>query len=230
MLGGRVSCTPRRNMAGWSGASRKPFASIRSPRHRPAKRSLAAPKQAALDRVHARAGDLSEWTSTIWHLPEPAWPEYRPAASDVERLRSGGFGIEEGSGAMPTAFCARWSNGDGPVVGAFAEYDAVPGSCQQAAPAPAPGRGLSLHAAAHTDSHTALEFGALGGAAPVRGARSHLGFRPAPPSPRRPASGRASRPAPRARSGDGHRARGPVASNRAPNWRGAPLGSGSPPC
>ena len=28
---------------------------------------------------------------------------------------------------MPTAFCAKWSNGEnGPIIGAYAEYDATP--------------------------------------------------------------------------------------------------------
>jgi aminobenzoyl-glutamate utilization protein B len=30
---------------------------------------------------------------------------------------------------MPTAFCARWGT-SGPVLGAYAEYDAVPGNSQ----------------------------------------------------------------------------------------------------
>ncbi len=127
-------------------------------------RTLPAPKQDLLDWVDAHAGELSEWTSTIWHFAEPAWREYRSAAWYVERLKAEGFEVEEGSGGMPTAFCARWSNGEGPVVGAYAEYDAVPGNCQQAAPGPGPRAGLSVHAAGHTDPHSALGIGALGGA------------------------------------------------------------------
>jgi aminobenzoyl-glutamate utilization protein B len=126
--------------------------------------TLPAPKQDILDWVDSRVDDLSEWTSTIWHLAEPAWREYHSAAWYVERLRAEGFEVEEASGGMPTGFCARWSNGKGPTVGAYAEYDAVPGNCQQAAPAPGPREGLSVHAAGHTDPHSALGIGALGGA------------------------------------------------------------------
>ena len=43
---------------------------------------------------------------------------------------------------MPTAFCAEWSNGDGPVIGMYAEYDAVPGNCQAADTSRAPREGL----------------------------------------------------------------------------------------
>jgi aminobenzoyl-glutamate utilization protein B len=120
-------------------------------------------KQEVLAWVDAHAAELSDWTSTIWHFAEPAWREYRSSAWYAARLRAEGFEVEEGSGGMPTAFCARWSNGKGPEVGAYAEYDAVPGNCQQASPEPGPRPGLSVHAAGHTDPHSALGIGALGG-------------------------------------------------------------------
>jgi aminobenzoyl-glutamate utilization protein B len=64
---------------------------------------------------------------------------------------------------MPTAFCATWSNGDGPVIGGYAEYDAVPGNCQAADTVERPRDGLNEHAGGHTDPHSALGIGALGG-------------------------------------------------------------------
>lgn len=105
---------------------------------------------------------LSEWHSTIWHLAEPAWREYRSAAWYVDRLRAEGFEVEEGSGGMPTAFSATWRGGDGPVILAYAEYDAVPGNCQAARPEPGPRTGLSRFAPGHTDPHSALGIGGLG--------------------------------------------------------------------
>lgn len=119
---------------------------------------------AAVDRY---AADLSDWTGTIWQFGETAWREYKSAAWYVERLRAEGFEVEEGSAGMPTAFCARWRNsGSGnedPVVGGYAEYDGVPGNCQKAAPEPGPRDGLSVHAGGHTDPHSALGIGSLGG-------------------------------------------------------------------
>lgn len=113
------------------------------------------------------APDLSAWTSTIWNYGETAWREYKSAAFYVDLLRNEGFEVEEGSGGMPTAFCARWHNGnasgDGPIVGGYAEYDGVPGNCQKAAPEPGPRDGLSVHAGGHTDPHSALGTGSLGG-------------------------------------------------------------------
>ena len=106
---------------------------------------------------------LSKWNQRIWHYAEPAWREYKSAAWYVARLREEGFEVEEASGGMPTAFCAVWKNGDGPVIGGYAEYDAVPGNCQKAAPYRAPRDGMSPYAAGHTDPHSALGIASLGG-------------------------------------------------------------------
>ena len=81
----------------------------------------------------------------------------------VDRLRAEGFEVEEGSAGMPTAFSATWGQGDGPTVLMYAEYDAVPANCQAAATEQRPRDGLSPLAAGHTDPHSALGVGALGG-------------------------------------------------------------------
>lgn len=106
---------------------------------------------------------LSEWHRIIWEYAEPAWREYRSSAWFVERLRQEGFEVEAGSAGMPTAFSARWSNGPGPVVAGYAEYDAVPGNCQAADTRRGPRAGLSEFAPGHTDPHSALGIGALAG-------------------------------------------------------------------
>jgi len=111
--------------------------------------------------------DNERWISgfhrEIWNYAEPAFREYRSAKAYVELLRGEGFKVEEGSGQMPTAFCAVWGEGR-PVIGGFAEYDAVPGCSQAAVPYRKP-RDDSLHpwAAGHTDPHSALGTGALFG-------------------------------------------------------------------
>ena len=64
----------------------------------------------AVDAVDARMGELSDWCATLFEYGEPAWREYRSAAWYIERLRAEGFSVEEGSGGMPTAFCASWSD------------------------------------------------------------------------------------------------------------------------
>jgi aminobenzoyl-glutamate utilization protein B len=115
--------------------------------------------------VDANAATLSRWHAEIWDLHEPAWREYRSAAWYVDRLTREGFDVEAGSGGMPTAFCAIWSNGRGrkPVIGGYAEYDAVPGNSQDRVPFARPRPGVHPWAAGHTDPHSALGIGALGG-------------------------------------------------------------------
>ncbi|MCV6594606.1 MAG: amidohydrolase [Silicimonas sp.] len=120
-------------------------------------------QHSALQAVEARMPELSDWCATIFDHGETAWREYRSAAWYVERLRAEGFTVEEGSGGMPTAFCAEWSNGDGPVIGMYAEYDAVPGNCQAADTMRRPRDGLGYQAGGHTDPHSALGISSLGG-------------------------------------------------------------------
>ena len=66
--------------------------------------------------VERNAETLSDWHQVIWQHGETAWREYRSAAWYVDGLREQGFEVEAGSGGMPTAFAARWSNGPGPSI------------------------------------------------------------------------------------------------------------------
>lgn len=125
--------------------------------------AIPAIKQQAIRWVDDNLGNLSDWHQQIFDFGETAWREYRSAAWYVGKLRDEGFDVEEGSGGMPTAFCATWSNGDGPTIGGYAEYDAVPGNCQAADTVERPRDGLSRHAGGHTDPHSALGISALGG-------------------------------------------------------------------
>lgn len=127
--------------------------------------------------VHANRAELSDWTATIFEFGEPAWREYRSAEWYVNCLRAHGFSVEEGSGGMPTAFCAEWRNGDGPVVGMYAEYDAVPGNAQAARPERAPRDGLGYLAAGHTDPHSGLGIAGLGGLLATKAAMEQHGIK-----------------------------------------------------
>lgn len=113
--------------------------------------------------IRVRSSEFSQWTSRIFEYAEPAWREYKSAAWYVDQLRLEGFDVEVGSAGMPTAFCARWQNGDGPRIGFYGEYDAVPGNCQAASAKRQPRDGLGYQAAGHTDPHSGLGIGALAG-------------------------------------------------------------------
>jgi aminobenzoyl-glutamate utilization protein B len=139
-------------------------------------------QQTAMAFVEARKGDLSAWTKHIFDLGETAWREYESAAWYVALLRREGFTVEEGSGGMPTAFAAHWSNngganGSGPAIGMYAEYDAVPGNCQDAATVKRPRPGLGPHAGGHTDPHSGLGTGSLGGLLACKAAMERHGIK-----------------------------------------------------
>ena len=139
-------------------------------------------QQTAMAFVEARKGDLSAWTKHIFDLGETAWREYESAAWYVALLRREGFTVDEGSGGMPTAFAAHWSNkggsyGSGPAIGMYAEYDAVPGNCQDAATVKRPRPGLSPHAGGHTDPHSGLGTGSLGGLLACKAAMERHGIK-----------------------------------------------------
>ena len=128
-------------------------------------------RDTALAWIAANEARLSAFNARIWAHAEPAWREYRSARDYVELLRAEGFTVEEGSGGMPTAFVAEWSNGAGPTLASFAEYDAVPGNSQQVVPREAPREGLHPYTAGHTDPHSVLGTAALAG---VLGARAAM--------------------------------------------------------
>lgn len=141
-----------------------------NPRPMTSNRSLSAAQSTALAHVDQRAGDLSAWCATIFDFGETAWREYRSAAWYVDRLRREGFSVEEGSGGMPTAFCAEWSNGAGPEIGLYGEFDGIPGNCQAASAHRAPRTGLGFQAGGHTDPHSGLGMGSLGGVLAIKAA------------------------------------------------------------
>ncbi len=82
---------------------------------------------------------------------------------------------------MPTAFAARWSTPgtpDGaPVLANIAEYDAVPGTSQEPVARREPRNGTHIHAAGHTDPHSALGIGALAGTLAAKAAMDKHGLK-----------------------------------------------------
>ncbi|MCO5176903.1 MAG: hypothetical protein M9890_08055 [Thermomicrobiales bacterium] len=126
-------------------------------------------KQYAMDWIEQNRQRLSDFDIEIWNYAEPAWREYKSARAYVELLKADGWDVEEGSGEMPTAFVARWGDG-GPVLGAYAEYDAVPGNSQEPSPERAPRAGLHPYTSGHTDPHSMLGVAGLTGALAAKAA------------------------------------------------------------
>jgi len=119
-------------------------------------------KQFAIDVLDEDRDRISAFHKEIWDYHEPAWREYKSVKAYVDLLREEGFDVEEGSGEMPTAFCARWGEG-GPLIGSYAEYDAVPGNSQAVVPYRQPRDGVHPYAAGHTDPHSMLGVATLAG-------------------------------------------------------------------
>ena len=132
-------------------------------------------QQAALAHIDANKAALSDWAATIFDFGETAWREYRSCEWYVNILRRNGFTVEEESAGMPTAFAAHWSNGAGPSIGLYAEYDAVPGNCQAASVRQEPRAGLSVHAGGHTDPHSGLGIAGLGALLALKAAMKRTG-------------------------------------------------------
>lgn len=117
----------------------------------------ALPAAAEDDAVHAAIGeflgaqrtDFEEVALSIWDWAEVGYQEEKSSSLLQEQLRAAGFEVEAGVAGMPTAFVAEWGSG-GPVIGILAEYDALPGISQTAAPRPEEREGIgAAHACGH---------------------------------------------------------------------------------
>lgn len=100
---------------------------------------VAEPQRAQIlglvDKAGPRMGDVAQ---QIWGFAEVGYQETKSSALLQKELKAAGFAVEPGVAGMPTAFIARFRNGDGPVVAILAEFDALPGLAQHAEPARSP--------------------------------------------------------------------------------------------
>jgi aminobenzoyl-glutamate utilization protein B len=92
-----------------------------------------AAKTAALSWVDANADTLRTTNQHIWTFAETGLEERRSSAELIGLLQANGFTVEAGVAGMPTAFVATYGSGR-PIIGILAEYDALPGLSQTAAP------------------------------------------------------------------------------------------------
>ena len=134
-------------------------------------------KKTVFDWIDENEKWVSDFNQEIWYYAEPAFREYKSVKAYVDLLKREGFSVEEGSGQMPTAFCAKWGDGK-PVIGGFAEYDAVPGNSQAAMPYKKL-RDENLHpwTAGHTDPHSSLGTAALFGFLAAKATMQEFGLK-----------------------------------------------------
>lgn len=101
------------------------------------------------DFLGAQRTDFEEVALSIWEWAEVGYQEERSSGLLQEQLTAAGFEVETGVAGMPTAFVAEWGSG-GPVVGILAEFDALPGISQTAAPRAEEREGVgAAHACGH---------------------------------------------------------------------------------
>ncbi len=109
-----------------------------------------AGKAMVAELIESRATEYGTMAQQIWELAEVGYQEEESAGLLASDLESEGFEVTMGVADIPTAFVAEWSNGEGPVVGIMAEYDALPGINQDRVPErqTIPGKGAG-HACGH---------------------------------------------------------------------------------
>jgi aminobenzoyl-glutamate utilization protein B len=125
---------------------------------------LAALREAAHARVETRLAELKDLSDKIWRFAETSLTESRSSAALADFLEQRGFTVERGVAGIPTAFVARAGSG-APVIGILAEFDALPGISNEAAPRRAP---LRRGAAGHGCGHNLFAAGSAGAAIAAR--------------------------------------------------------------
>ncbi len=93
----------------------------------------AASPESMLDYLDQHSQQYDALAQTIWDKAELGYLENESSALLQNTLREAGFEVETGVADIPTAFVATYGKG-GPVIGLLAEFDALPGISQSAAP------------------------------------------------------------------------------------------------
>lgn len=107
---------------------------------------------------------LETVNQNIWSYAETSLEESKSSKELQDLLVANGFSVESGVAGMPTAFVATYGSGE-PVIGILAEFDALPGVSQAAAPKPEVGPNP---AAGHACGHSAFGVGSTGAALAVK--------------------------------------------------------------
>ena len=100
----------------------------------------------------------------LWEYAEPGYLEQKSTVLLQEQLKKAGFKVTAGVGGMPTAFTASYGSGE-PVIAILAEYDALPGLSQVAAPEK---KALVQQGAGHGCGHNLFGAGSVAAAVAVK--------------------------------------------------------------
>lgn len=131
----------------------------------PAAASAQSGKAMVASWVDQNAERFGEVAQNIWDFAEVGYQEVESSGLLQSTLAAGGFQIEAGVAGIPTAFVASWSNGEGPIIGIMAEFDALPGITQDRNPERAP---IETKPAGHACGHHLFGAGSTAAAMAVR--------------------------------------------------------------
>lgn len=115
--------------------------------------------------IDQNADRFGEVAQTIWDLAEVGYQETESSGLLQSTLASAGFTVDAGVAGIPTAFVASWSNGDGPIIGILAEFDALPGITQDRSPTRDP---IESKPAGHACGHHLFGTGSTAAAMAVK--------------------------------------------------------------
>jgi aminobenzoyl-glutamate utilization protein B len=90
-------------------------------------------KETAWKWIDEHREEFIEVSDKVWEYAELGLVEHKSAKLHVETLRKHGFKVDHGVAGMPTAFLAKWGEGE-PVIGFMGEYDSLPGISNKAVP------------------------------------------------------------------------------------------------
>lgn len=82
-------------------------------------------KEIIFETVGDMSDKLIQMSNDIFNNPELGFEEYYASELLSETLKEYGFTVEKPYGGLETSFCGTFNNGDGPVIGILAEYDAL---------------------------------------------------------------------------------------------------------
>lgn len=92
---------------------------------------IASLKSQALTMVAGKEKMAQEMVDMVFSFGELGFQEFETSKYLTGILEKNGFAIEKGIANIPTAWMARWNNGDGPVIALGSDIDCIPKASQK---------------------------------------------------------------------------------------------------
>ncbi|MEO2100137.1 MAG: amidohydrolase [Flavobacteriaceae bacterium] len=94
------------------------------------KRQIQRIKAETLNQVQYKHKQTQIMVDKIFSFAELGFQEYESSAYLTQILEAAGFTIDQGISEIPTAWMARWSSGEGPVIALGSDVDCIPKASQ----------------------------------------------------------------------------------------------------